>query len=71
MNTLYGVLQQVHSSSGHKRSIAELLSDESIQSQLGHVKAADEVLALQRFYSTLASDQDRACYGYVDVCKTR
>lgn len=58
---------KVHSSSGYKRSIAELLSDASLKSQLGEVKAADEVLALQRFHTMLSTDEDRACYGYVEV----
>jgi len=31
------------------------------------VRAAKEVQALQNFYDTLTTDQDRACYGYKDV----
>lgn len=58
---------KVHSSGGFKRCIAELLADDSVKSLLGDVRAADEVVALQRFYATLAADQDRACYGYAEV----
>lgn len=32
-----------HSSNGYKRSITELLGDESLKAQLGDVKAAEEV----------------------------
>ena len=58
---------KVHSSGGFKRCIGELLADDSVKAMLGDVKAADEVLALQRFYTVLAADQDRACYGYTEV----
>ena len=58
---------KVHSSGGFKRCIAELLADDSVKAMLSDVKAADEVVALQRFYIMLAADQDRACYGYAEV----
>lgn len=57
----------VHASGGHRRSVGELLSDEGVLGQLGDAKAAEDVLALQRFHAALAADQDRACYGYVEV----
>ena len=44
-----------------------MLTEPALQSQLGDVRAADEVKALQLFHSTLSIDPDRACYGPADV----
>lgn len=55
-------------SSGHKKSVEELLADANQKGFLNDVKAADEVKALENFYVTLAQDPDRACYGFSSVC---
>lgn len=54
----------VHSSSGHKHALGELLQDPSVQMQLSDTKYAKEVAALESFYKILASDDSRAFYGY-------
>ncbi|KAG5448157.1 Protein pelota [Clonorchis sinensis] len=57
----------VHSSSGHKHALKEVLMDSSIQSKLANTKAAAEVNALNDFYQMLKVDQSRAFYGYKHV----
>ena len=39
-----------HASSGHKKSIEEVLADSALRGQLGDVRAADEMKALECFY---------------------
>ena len=58
---------KAHTSSGYKRAIDELLGDPDFHSQLGDVKAADEVRALQEFHNTMSIDSDRACYSFKHV----
>ena len=58
---------KAHTSSGQRRAVDELLGNPDLHSQLGHVKAAEEVRVLQKFHETLAADPDRACYGPADV----
>lgn len=41
---------KTHASSGHKKSIEEMLADPALRGQLGDVKAANEVRALEQFY---------------------
>ncbi|XP_028517947.1 protein pelota homolog [Exaiptasia diaphana] len=53
----------VHSSSGHKHALKEILSDSSIASRLADTKASSEVKALDTFYSTLQNEPDKAYYG--------
>ena len=45
---------RTHASSGHKKSIEEMLGDPAVRGQLGDVKAADEVRALEQFYQVFA-----------------
>ncbi|KAK9762972.1 Translation factor pelota [Basidiobolus ranarum] len=54
----------IHSSSGHKHSLQEVMQDPSIQAKLADTKAAQEIKALDRFYVMLNQDPDRAYYGY-------
>ncbi len=54
---------RVHSSSGFKHSLKEVLQDPALQARLSDTKAADEVRALDNFYKTLSNDPLRACYG--------
>jgi len=53
----------VHSSSGFKHSLQEVLSDPAISSRLSDTKATSEVRALQSFYTMLQNEPDRAFYG--------
>ncbi|KAF5397579.1 Pelota mRNA surveillance and ribosome rescue factor [Paragonimus heterotremus] len=57
----------VHSSSGHKHALKEVLADTNILSKLANTKAATEVTALNDFYQMLKVDQSRAFYGYKHV----
>eukprot|EP01094_Clydonella_sp_ATCC50884_P005817 TRINITY_DN1478_c0_g4_i1.p1 TRINITY_DN1478_c0_g4~~TRINITY_DN1478_c0_g4_i1.p1 ORF type:complete len:395 (-),score=169.86 TRINITY_DN1478_c0_g4_i1:287-1471(-) len=57
----------VHSSSGHKGALKEILADPAIASRLENTKAAGEVRLLNSFFQMLQNDPDRAFYGY-DHC---
>jgi len=52
------------SHSGHKRALREILTNEEITKKLENVKAAGEVLTLNRFYNILREDSGRAVYSY-------
>ena len=52
-----------HSSSGHKHSLQEALSDPGVAAQLSDTKAAGEVRALADFNTMMGEDPDRAYYG--------
>uniref|UniRef100_A0A8C4SF32 Protein pelota homolog n=1 Tax=Erpetoichthys calabaricus TaxID=27687 RepID=A0A8C4SF32_ERPCA len=60
---------QVHSSSGHKYSLKEVLSDPTVTSRLADTKAAGEVKVLEDFYKMLQQEPDRAFYGVAHVEK--
>jgi len=53
----------VHSSSGFKHSLKEVLQDPTIQSRLADTKATEEVRALEAFYKMMKHEQSRAFYG--------
>ncbi|CAH8494110.1 unnamed protein product [Heterobilharzia americana] len=57
----------VHSSSGHKHALKEVLTDPIVMSKLANTKATSEVTALNDFYQMLKMDQSRAFYGYKHV----
>ncbi|RTG83846.1 protein pelota [Schistosoma bovis] len=57
----------VHSSSGHKHALKEVLTDSVVMSKLVNTKATSEVTALNDFYQMLKTDQSRAFYGYKHV----
>lgn len=59
----------VHSSSGHKYSLKEILCDPAVTSRLSDTKAAGEVKALEDFYKMLQQEPDRAFYGLAHVEK--
>uniref|UniRef100_A0A8C4ECG2 Protein pelota homolog n=1 Tax=Dicentrarchus labrax TaxID=13489 RepID=A0A8C4ECG2_DICLA len=59
----------VHSSSGHKYSLKEILSDPTVTNRLSDTKAAGEVKALEDFYKMLQHEPDRAFYGLAHVEK--
>ncbi|KAI8905047.1 eRF1 domain 1-domain-containing protein [Gorgonomyces haynaldii] len=53
----------IHSSSGHKHALGEMLQDPQVQQQLSETKYCQEVKSLQDFYLILGQDQSRAFYG--------
>ncbi|KAH9502895.1 hypothetical protein Btru_074734 [Bulinus truncatus] len=53
----------VHSSSGFKHSLKEVLADPAVAAKLADTKAAGEVKALDDFYAMLQNDPNRAYYG--------
>lgn len=53
----------VHSSSGFKHSLKEVLADPAIASKLTDTKASGEVKALDDFYTMLQTDANKAYYG--------
>ena len=59
----------VHSSSGHKAALAEVLAKPEVQSQMKDTKAAEEILALEKFFEILHTDEHRTCYGAMHVRK--
>ncbi|XP_065663237.1 protein pelota isoform X2 [Hydra vulgaris] len=59
----------VHSSSGFKHSLQEVLADPSISSKLSNTKAASEVKTLEAFHLMLSNEPARAFYGIDHVEK--
>jgi len=53
----------VHSSSGFKHSLKEVLGDPVVQARLVDTKASDEVRTLESFYKMLKNEPSRAFYG--------
>ncbi|KAG8433466.1 hypothetical protein GDO86_017665 [Hymenochirus boettgeri] len=64
-----GKFLQVHSSSGHKYSLTEVLCDPAVTARLADTKAAAEIKALGDFYKMLQHEPDRAFYGIKQVEK--
>ncbi|KAJ3200058.1 hypothetical protein HK099_002829, partial [Clydaea vesicula] len=54
----------VHSNSGQKHALQEVLQEPTIQSKLSDTKFAIEVKTLDKFYSTLNAEPSKAFYGY-------
>lgn len=59
----------VHSSSGHKHTLKEVLADPAVTARLADTKAAGEVKALDTFFMMLQTEPDRAYYGINHVEK--
>ncbi|XP_045594434.1 protein pelota homolog [Procambarus clarkii] len=57
----------VHSSSGFRHSLREVLEDPAVTARLADTKAAGETKALQQFMTMLGTDPDRAYYGIKHV----
>lgn len=57
----------LHSSSGHKHSLAEVLADPSVAVRLANTKYAREQATLDQFYKVLGEDEARAWYGEKEV----
>ncbi|KAK9692174.1 hypothetical protein RND81_09G245900 [Saponaria officinalis] len=62
-----------HTTSGYKHSLKEVLDAPNVMSMIKDTKAAQEVRALEEFFSMLSNDPDRACYGpkHVEVAHER
>lgn len=63
----------VHSNSGYKHSLKEVLDTPNVMAMIKDTKAAQEVRALKDFFDMLSNDADRACYGpkHVEVAHER
>lgn len=59
----------IHSSSGFKHSLREVLQDPAIVSRISDTKALGEVKALEQFYTTLQCEPSKAFYGFNHVQK--
>ncbi|KAL3829394.1 hypothetical protein ACJIZ3_018196 [Penstemon smallii] len=63
----------VHTTSGYKHSLREVLDAPSVMNMIKDTKAAQEVRALKDFFDMLSNDPARACYGpkHVEVAHER
>ncbi|CAO2821355.1 unnamed protein product [Amaranthus hypochondriacus] len=63
----------VHTTSGYKHSLKEVLDAPNVMNMIKDTKAAQEVRALEEFFSMLSNDPARACYGpkHVEVAHER
>ncbi|BBH06809.1 Eukaryotic release factor 1 family protein [Prunus dulcis] len=63
----------VHTSSGYKHSLREVLDAPNVMNMIKDTQAAQEVRVLQDFFGMLSNDPDRACYGpkHVEVAHER
>ncbi|KZC13304.1 PREDICTED: protein pelota [Dufourea novaeangliae] len=59
----------VHSSSGFKHSLKEVLAEPAVVSRISDTKASGEVKVLETFYTILQTDPSRAFYGKKHVTK--
>ncbi|KAI3630251.1 hypothetical protein MIR68_011686 [Amoeboaphelidium protococcarum] len=59
----------LHSNSGHKQALGEILADPAIQGRLQDTKYAQEVKILDQFFTTLSESPDKAFYGWNHVRK--
>ncbi|GIY26527.1 protein pelota [Caerostris darwini] len=64
-----GLFVLVHSSSGFKHSLKEVLADPAIANKLADTKAAGEVKCLEQFYTMLMNEPNKAFYGVKHVLK--
>ncbi|GFS36107.1 protein pelota [Trichonephila inaurata madagascariensis] len=64
-----GLFVLVHSSSGFKHSLKEVLADPGIANKLADTKAAGEVKCLEQFYNMLMTEPNKAFYGVNHVFK--
>lgn len=58
-----GKFMLVHSTSGFKHSLREVLQDAGVMSKITDTKAASEVKSLEAFYTTLQCEPAKAFYG--------
>jgi protein pelota len=58
-----GKFMLIHSSSGFKHSLREVLTDPSVIAKMADTKASSEVRALESFYTMLQTEPAKAFYG--------
>ncbi|XP_030967806.1 protein PELOTA 1-like isoform X1 [Quercus lobata] len=63
----------VHTTSGYKHSLREVLDAPNVMNMIKDTKAAQEIRALKDFFDMLSNDPSRACYGpkHVEVAHER
>ncbi|XP_065636668.1 protein PELOTA 1 isoform X1 [Quercus suber] len=63
----------VHTTSGYKHSLREVLDAPNVMNMIKDTKAAQEIRALKDFFDMLSNDPSRACYGpkHVEVAQER
>ncbi|OVA01663.1 Translation release factor pelota-like [Macleaya cordata] len=63
----------VHTTSGYRHSLREVLDAPNVMNLIKDTKAAKEVRALKDFFNMLTNDPSRACYGpkHVEVAHER
>ncbi|KAF5732142.1 putative pelota [Tripterygium wilfordii] len=63
----------VHTTSGYKHSLREVLDAPNITNMIKDTKAAQEIRVLKDFFNMLSNDPNRACYGpkHVEVAHER
>ncbi|KAL1537485.1 CDP-diacylglycerol--glycerol-3-phosphate 3-phosphatidyltransferase [Salvia divinorum] len=63
----------VHTTSGYKHSLREVLDAPNVMNMIKDTKAAQEVRGLKDFFAMLSNDPERACYGpkHVEVAHER
>ncbi|KAH0935669.1 hypothetical protein HID58_012786 [Brassica napus] len=63
----------VHTNSGYRHSLGEVLNAPNVMNMIKDTKAAKEVKALNDFFTMLSNDPARACYGpkHVEVAHER
>ncbi|XP_062144382.1 protein PELOTA 1 [Alnus glutinosa] len=63
----------VHTTSGYKHSLREVLDAPNVMNMIKDTKAAQEVRVLKDFFNMLTNDPARACYGpkHVEVAHER
>uniref|UniRef100_A0A915J3R7 ERF1 domain-containing protein n=1 Tax=Romanomermis culicivorax TaxID=13658 RepID=A0A915J3R7_ROMCU len=61
----------VHSSSGFKHALKEVLADPQVASKLSDTKASNEVKTLETFFETLQNEPGRAYYGFAHVNRAK
>ena len=59
----------VHSSSGFKHALKEVLADPAVQARLQDTKAGEEVRSLEQFYKMLKNEPAKAFYGPKHVAR--
>ena len=59
----------MHSSSGFKHALKEVLADPAVQARLQDTKAGEEVRSLEQFYKMLKNEPAKAFYGPKHVAR--
>ena len=69
-NKNYEVIQQnlkkfiyVHSSSGYKQALQEIMSKPEIMAKIKNLKASDDIIVMEKLNETLAKEMDKVIFG--------